>query len=107
MLTPVAAKLYVLPGSHPSRTGRLMLEHEGIDYKRVDLIAALHRPLLRAHGFKAPTVPALRIDGRRIQGTRNISRTLDEIDPEPSHSGEGPERSTAARQTSGPRSKAP
>ncbi len=83
MLTPVAAKLYVLPGSHPSRTGRLMLEHEGIDYKRVDLIAALHRPLLRAHGFKAPTVRALRIDGRRIQGTRNISRTLDEIDPEP------------------------
>jgi glutathione S-transferase len=60
-----------------------MLEHKGIDYKRVDLIAALHRPLLRARGFKAPTVPALKIDGRRIQGTRNISRALDEIDPKP------------------------
>jgi glutathione S-transferase len=79
----VATKLYVIPGSHPSRTGRLMLEHKGIDYKRVDLIAALHRPLLKARGFKAPTVPALRIDGRRIQGTRDISRALDEIDPEP------------------------
>jgi glutathione S-transferase len=79
----VATKLYVMPGSHPSRTGRLMLEHKGIDYKRVDLIAALHRPLLKARGFTASTVPALRIDGRRIQGTRNISRTLDEIDPEP------------------------
>src|SRR5947209_4576465 len=60
-----------------------MLEHKGIDYKRVDLIAALHRPLLRARGFKALTVPALKIDGRRIQGTRNISRALDEIDPTP------------------------
>jgi glutathione S-transferase len=79
----VATKLYVLPGSHPSRTGRLMLEYKGIEYKRVDLIAALHRPLLKARGFKALTVPALRIDGRRIQGTRNISRALDEIDPEP------------------------
>jgi glutathione S-transferase len=72
-----------MPGSHPSRTGRLMLEYKGIEYKRVDLIAALHRPLLKARGFKAQTVPALRIDGRRIQGTRNISRALDEIDPEP------------------------
>jgi glutathione S-transferase len=60
-----------------------MLEHKGIEYKRVDLIAALHRPLLRARGFEAPTVPALKADGRRVQGTRNISRVLDEIHPEP------------------------
>jgi glutathione S-transferase len=60
-----------------------MLEHKGIDYKRVDLIAAIHRPLLRARGFEAATVPALRINGRRVQGTRNISQALDEIHPQP------------------------
>jgi glutathione S-transferase len=60
-----------------------MLEHKGIEYKRVDLIAALHRPLLRARGFEAPTVSALKADGRRVQGTCNISRVLDEIHPEP------------------------
>ena len=78
-----AARLYVIPGSHPSRAARLMLEHKGIDYKRVDLIAALHRPLLKARGFEAATVPALRINGRRIQGTRNISQALDELHPTP------------------------
>jgi hypothetical protein len=32
------AKLYVIPGSHPSRTGMLMLERKGIPYKRIDLM---------------------------------------------------------------------
>jgi glutathione S-transferase len=73
----------VIPGSHPSRSARLMLEHKGIEYKRVDLIAALHRPLLRMRGFEGATVPALKIDGRRVQGTRNISRALEEIEPAP------------------------
>src|SRR2546423_7097214 len=60
-----------------------MLEHKGIQYKRVDLISAVHKPLLRTLGFAGATVPALRIDGRRIQGTRVISRALDELRPSP------------------------
>src|SRR3954469_4662117 len=40
-----------------------MLEHKGIDYKRVDLIAALHRPLLRARGFKSSDGPGAHLDG--------------------------------------------
>jgi glutathione S-transferase len=79
----VATRLYVIPGSAPSRAARLMLEHKGIEYSRVDLIAALHRPLLRARGFEGNTVPALRIDGRRIQSTRKISQALDELHPTP------------------------
>jgi glutathione S-transferase len=75
--------LYVVPGSHPSMTGKLMLEHKGIAYDRVDLIAGLHKPMLRALGFKDTTVPALRIDGRRLQHTLEISRALDELQPEP------------------------
>jgi glutathione S-transferase len=79
----VKAKIYVIPGSHPSLAGRLMLEHKGIEYRRVDLVSALHKPLLKAMRFPGNTVPAIKLDGRRIQGTREISRTLDEIQPEP------------------------
>jgi glutathione S-transferase len=79
----VKATLYVVPGSHPSMAGRLMLEHKGIAYHRVDLIAGLHKPILRALGFRDTTVPALRIDGRRIQGTLRISKVLDDLCPHP------------------------
>ncbi len=75
------AKLYVTPGSHPSMTARLMLEHKGIEYRRIDLIAALHKPLVRVFGFSRTTVPALKIDDRRIQGSRDISRALEDLSP--------------------------
>lgn len=77
------ARLYVLPGSHPSMTARLMLERKGIEYKRVDLLAALHRRMLRMLRFDGVTVPALKLDGRRIQGTRQIARELERLQPEP------------------------
>ena len=32
------AKLYVIPGSHPSRSAMLMLDRKGIPFKRVDLM---------------------------------------------------------------------
>ena len=60
-----------------------MLERKGIDYRRVDLLPALHKPILRALGFKAVTVPALKLDGKRVQGSRAIARKLDEVRPEP------------------------
>lgn len=79
----MAVKLYVIPGSHPSKAAELMLEHKGIPFKRVDLVTALHRPVLRALGFPGKTVPALSADGRKVQGTREISRALDELKPDP------------------------
>ena len=78
-----AATLFVVPGSHPSMAGRLMLEHKGIAYRRVDLIPAVHKPILRALGFADTTVPALRIDGRRLQHTVEISRALEALQPDP------------------------
>ena len=75
--------LFVVPGSHPSMAGRLMLEHKGIAYRRVDLLPALHKPILRVMGFGDTTVPALRLDGRRLQHTLEISRALDELQPDP------------------------
>jgi glutathione S-transferase len=78
----VAAKLYVIPGSHPSKAAELMLEHKGIPFKRVDLVTSMHRPVLKLLGFPGKTVPAMKADGRKVQGTREISRTLDELRPD-------------------------
>jgi glutathione S-transferase len=60
-----------------------MLERKGIPYKRVDLVAGVHKPLLRAARFPGTTVPALILDGRRIQGSREIARELDRVVPDP------------------------
>ena len=77
------AKLYVIPGSHPSRTARRMLEIKGIPYKRVDLIPVVSKAVLRAVGFSGDTVPALKLDGAKVQGSREIARALDQIQPDP------------------------
>jgi glutathione S-transferase len=76
-------KLYVVPGSNPSMSARLALEHKGLHYERVDLIPTIHMAFLRLAGFPAHTVPALRIDGRRVQGSLDVARALEELRPEP------------------------
>ncbi|HYU60735.1 MAG TPA: hypothetical protein VEK39_08240 [Solirubrobacterales bacterium] len=108
------ATLYVIPGSHPCRTGMLMLEHKGIPYRRVDLVPGLHSLVVRLLGFPAEakraqllgegnqrwisiadrlgTVPALRFDGERVQTNREISRFLDRVRPEPPLLPADPER---------------
>jgi glutathione S-transferase len=80
---PGKVKLYMFPGSNSVLTGRLMLEHKGIDYKTFTVIPAMHAFHMLALGFTTMGVPALKIDGRRVQGTRQISRVLDELYPEP------------------------
>ena len=77
------AKLYVIPGSHPSRSAMLMLERKGIPYKRVDLMPVISKGILKAQGFPGVTVPALKLDGTRTQGSLEIARELDRIRPEP------------------------
>ena len=77
------AKLYVIPGSHPSRSAMLMLDRKGIPFKRVDLMPVISKGVVRAQGFPGVTVPALKLDGRKIQGSREIARELDHIQPEP------------------------
>ena len=77
------ARLYVIPGSHPSMTARLMLERKGIEYRRIDLMPVVSKAALRALGFPGVTVPALKIDGRKVQGSREIARELDRVQPEP------------------------
>ncbi|HEV2775580.1 MAG TPA: glutathione S-transferase family protein, partial [Solirubrobacteraceae bacterium] len=76
-------KLYMFSGSGPSLTARLMLEHKGIDHKAVHLIIGPHAFGMLGRGFETMTVPALKIDGRRVQGSLEISRALDELVPQP------------------------
>ena len=82
-LAAMKARLFTIPASHPGWTARLMLELKGIPYSRIDLVVVLSKPILRAAGFPGVTVPALRIDGRRVQGSRAIARELDRLVPEP------------------------
>jgi glutathione S-transferase len=77
------ATLFGVPASHPSLAAELMLRHKGVDYRRIDLVTAAHRGLLRALGFPGKTVPALRLDGAKIQGTTDIAFALDALIPSP------------------------
>lgn len=81
-MTP--ATLYAIPGSHAARTGELMLDHKGIEYRRVNLPPGPHRVIVRVIGFHGDRVPAVKFDdGRRAQGTRELPRVLDELVQEP------------------------
>jgi len=101
----MAAKVYVIRGSHACRTATLMLEHKGIPYRVVVLPTGAHPLLVRAAGFpgngtpirtvdggthselalldRLGTVPALLIDGERVQTNRKIARHLERVRPDP------------------------
>lgn len=99
------AKVYVIRGSHACRTATLMLEYKGIPYSVTVLPTGPHPLLVRAAGFpghstpirsvdgNAPrrlamldrlgTVPALLLDGERVQTNRRIARHLEVVCPDP------------------------
>jgi glutathione S-transferase len=77
------AILFAVPASHPSLAAQLMLERKRVEFRRVDLVSAAHRLMIRGLGFPRGTVPALRLDGARVQGTRTIALALDALRPDP------------------------
>jgi glutathione S-transferase len=79
----VDARLFVIPASHPAISAQLMLEHKGIAYKRTDLLPVISKGALRAAGFPGTTVPALKIGGSKVQGSRQIARELERLHPQP------------------------
>jgi glutathione S-transferase len=89
------ATLLRIPGSHPSVAAELMLVRKGIEVRGVDLVAAIHKPIVRAAGFPEPTVPAVFLAGQRLQGTARIARALDVLVPEPQLYPRDPERREA------------
>lgn len=92
------ARLYVIPASHPSIAAQLMLEHKGIAYKRTDLLPVISKGALRVVGFPGITVPALKIDGDKVQGSRPIARELDRLQAEPPLLPAEPERRAAVEE---------
>lgn len=102
---PTGAKVYVIRGSHACRTATLMLEHKRIPFRVIVLPTGAHPLLVRACGFpgsSAPirsvngstyrqlalldrlgTVPALLLDGERVQTNRKIARHLERVCPDP------------------------
>jgi glutathione S-transferase len=94
----VGITLYSMGLSHPARSARLMLDHKGLDYKCVDIPTGMQPVVLRAVGFRNLTVPAMKINGRRVQGSLQISRTLDVWRPEPPLFPLDPERRRAVEE---------
>ena len=92
------AKLYSLSLSHPSQAARLMLEHKGIEHEVDDLLPGMHPVQLRLAGFRGGTVPALRINGRKVQGSLQISHALEEVKAEPHLYPSDPERRRAVEE---------
>jgi glutathione S-transferase len=78
----MTATLFGVPASHPTLAAELMLRQKRIGYRRVDLAAGLHRGILRALGYPGVTVPAIRLNGARVQGTKAIALALDAFVPE-------------------------
>ena len=60
-----------------------MLRHKGFEPRVVELLPGSQPVVLRGLGFRHGTVPALRLDGRRIQGSLAIARELERVRPEP------------------------
>ncbi len=77
------ATLFTLPASHPGTSVELMLGFKGIEYRRIDLLPAAHRGMLKLAGFSGNTVPALRFNGEKFQHSVEIARGLDRLVPEP------------------------
>src|SRR5687768_13236535 len=79
----VEATLYTMRISHPARAAELMLAHKGIEAERVEIPLGSQRVMMRRHGFRGGTVPGLKLDGKRVLGTREIARAVEEAQPEP------------------------
>lgn len=92
------ARLFVIPASHPSIAAELMLDQKGIAYKRTDLLPVISKGVLRMVGFPGITVPALKIDGSKVQGSRRIARELDRLRPEPPLFPSDPEKRRAVEE---------
>ena len=78
------ARLYGFSISNAANTARLMLAFKGVETKWVEVLPGLHPLLLRGFGFKRGTVPALKLDGRKIEGSLEIAQALEAAVPEPS-----------------------
>ena len=97
-MSAIEATLYSMSISHPARAAGLMLNHKGIKPRFVNLTPGSQQVLMRVYGFRHGTVPALKVDGRRVQGSRQIAKTLEELKPDPPLFPADPERRRAVEE---------
>jgi glutathione S-transferase len=76
-------RLYALAVSHPAHSARLMLEYKNLEHSVAWLLPGFQPIQLRLARFRGATVPALKLNGWRVQGSRAISRALEQMAPEP------------------------
>ncbi len=79
----VRARLYGFSISNPANTARLMLAHKGVETQWVELPPGVHPLILKALGYRRGTVPALKLDGRKIEDSVELSHALEALVPEP------------------------
>jgi len=82
MTQPRECKLYVLPASHPCAAVEAAMGIKGVSYESVVLLP-LSQLIIGPLRFGGITVPAMRVDGARVVGSRAIMRKLDQLEPEP------------------------
>lgn len=92
------ARLYGFSISNPANSARLMLAFKGVETQWVELLPGLHPLLLWAVGFRRGTVPALKLDGHRIEGSLELAQALETMVPEPSLYPADPERRRAVEE---------
>ena len=78
----VRPRLYLIPASPPCHCVEAALRAKGIAYDVTELPNVLHIPHQLAR-FRAPYVPAMRLDGQDTVTSTAILRRLDELAPSP------------------------
>jgi glutathione S-transferase len=75
-------RLYVIPASPPCACIEAVLQAKGVEYDVTELPNVLHVPhqLVR---FGRSTVPAIRLGAEKVVGSREITRRIDELWPDP------------------------
>jgi len=83
MLRTMSARLYGVPASHPVLVVEKALQLKGVPYERVHLVPVFHK-LAQKVRFGGSTVPGIVFeDGRKLQGSRDILRALEDLEPQP------------------------
>ena len=92
------ARLYGFAISNPANSARLMLAYKGVETKWVELPPGVHPLILKALGYRRGTVPALKLDGRKIEDSVELSHVLETLIPEPPLFPADPERRRAVEE---------
>lgn len=94
----VQARLYGFAISNPANSARMMLAHKGVETKWVELPPGIHPLILKLLGYRRGTVPALKLDGRKIEDSVELSHVLETLIPEPPLYPADPERRRAVEE---------